>query len=109
MCPDRPPTRPTIMVRPLRISQRMFYNIDIFCQVSCVSAGASLLFWGFRLAFFPRILEPTEFPPEVHIFAQLPAMDQVFPEFLRDASWSWRTLFLRAILGRTTQLNILFQ
>ena len=46
----------------------------------CFSAGASLLFWGFRLAFFPRFLEPTEFAP---IFAWLLAMDPCCPEFLR--------------------------
>ena len=46
---------------------------------------------GFRLAFFPRILESTEFAPEVHIFALLPAMDIFFSDFLRDAPWSSRT------------------
>ena len=46
---------------------------------------------GFRLAFFPRILEPTEFAPEVHISAWLPAIDPFIPKILRDASWSCTT------------------
>ena len=48
--------------------------VDIFRQVP-----ARRPVQGFCLAFFPRILEPTEFAPEVRIFASLPATGPFSP------------------------------
>ena len=53
--------------------------------------GRVALVLEFRLAFFPRIWEPTEVAPEVHIFAWLPAMDPFLSRIVAWPSWSWRT------------------
>ena len=85
--------------------------------------GRVALVLEFRLAFFPRIWEPTEVAPEVHIFAWLPAMDPFLSRIVAWPSWSWRTwlrdlipifrpqkrLFWRPPSGHTSQLNILCQ
>ena len=68
--------------------ERIFWFLVEFINILC---GRIAPVSGFRLTFFPRLLEPTEFAPEENIFARLPAMDPFFPKFLRDPSWSSRT------------------
>ena len=59
---------PSFGRRAERIFCVRFEFLDILCQFPSVSAGAPLPFWGFRLAFFSRILEPMESAPEVRTF-----------------------------------------